>query len=390
MKSPLRSLAHRIERSYWQLAGAVGAFFLASSWLFWLLERKHPGQQDLLRTPIDVLYWWVITCTTVGYGDVAPKTQAGKVLVVLVVLAGVSVVTTVVARAGGHFLQLRIQQMRGLGRMRQLNGHTLVCGWNEDLANILQTLVTQDRGIAAERIVLVNDQDPDRVNALRSREALHDIHLVSGDFSSPEDLQRAHAEHAATVLVLADQRESAPDSKTLLAVMALRQLNKEAHLCAEVREQRFVRYVKEAGADELIDPGVFRRAMAAQILVTPGMGNVFYELLRLDKGAFLGFEPIPLELKGKTFKDLQLHYADRDGAMLVGIVENVGNTTHVMREALREAQKTPDVSHLVSRLREVKQVRPHNPVLCPSPDHPLGVRSLAVVVNRDGTERGTA
>ena len=130
--------------------------------------------------------------------------------------------------------------------------------------------------------------------------------------------------------------------------------------------------------------------MAAQILVSPGMGNVFYELLRMDKGAFIGFEPIPAALAGRTFRDLQLSYADRSGVVLVGLVENVGNPTQVKREALREAQKTPDVSHLVSRLREVKQVRPHNPVLCPAPDHPLGQRTMAVVVHRDLGKGGVA
>jgi voltage-gated potassium channel len=361
---------------------ALVAFFAGSAWLFWFLEKDHPAQAGLLDTPIDVLYWWVITCTTVGYGDVSPHTQGGKLVVILVVLAGVSVVTTLVARAGGHFLQLRLEQMRGLGRMKARQGHTLVCGWSDDLGNILQTLVTQNSKVSSADLVLVTDQDADRVNALRSREQLGGLVLVSGDFTSPEDLQRASAEGAASVLVLADQREKSPDSKTLLAVMAVRQLNKEAHVCAEVHEQRFVRYVKDAGADELIDPGAFRRAMAAQILASPGMGNVFYDLLRMDTGAFIGFEELPRDLHGKHFSDLQGHYAGRAGALLVGLVENVGNPTQIKREALREAQKTPDVSHLVTRLREVKQVRPHNPVLCPDPDHVLTARSMAVVVYR--------
>jgi voltage-gated potassium channel len=226
----------------------------------------------------------------------------------------------------------------------------------------------------------------DRLAALQSRPELAGLHLVSGDITRAADLERAGAARAGMALILADEGDPAPDSRTLLAVMAFRQLNKEAHLCAEVREQRFVRYVQDAGADELIDPGAFRRAMAAQILVSPGMGNVFYDLLRFDKGAFFGFEEIPSGLIGLTFADLERRYLEREGVMLVGLVENVGSPLQIKREALREAQKTPDVSHLVNRLREAKDVQPHHPVLCPSAGHVLRARSLAVVVRRTQEE----
>ena len=365
-----------------RLGLALSVFFGGSCWIFWLLERGH-GQ---LRTPLDVLYWWITTTATVGYGDITPKTQGGKLLVIVVVLAGVTVLATAAARAGSAILQQRLLQLRGFGRMDHLSGHTVVCGWNEDVDNILLSLVAYGPAIKADRIVLVSNQDMDRLTAIRNRPELEGLQLVSGDITKASDLERAGASRAAMALILADDADPAPDSRTLLAVMAFRQLNKEGHLCAEVKEQRFVRYVKDAGADELIDPGAFRRAMAAQILVSPGMGNVFYDLLSFDNGAFFGFEEIPANLVGKTFADLARRYLDKEGVMLVGLVENVGTLLQIKREALREAQKTPDVSHLVSRLREAKLVQPHHPVLCPPAGHELRSRSLAVVVRRTQEE----
>jgi len=365
-----------------RLAAGLAAFFGGSCLLFWWLERD----QGLLRTPVDVLYWWITTTATVGYGDITPRTQGGKLLVVLVVLAGVTVVATVAARAGSAFLQQRFLQMRGLGRMDNLSGHTIVCGWSEDLDGILRSLVDHGPGMRADRIVLISSQDADRQAALVSRTGLAGLHTLAGDVTRPADLERAGAARAAMALVLSEDGDPAPDSRTLLTVMAFRQLNKEAHLCAEVREQRFVDHVRDAGADELIDPGAFRRAMAAQILVSPGMGNVFYDLLRFDRGASFGFEAIPGALVGHPFAELARRYLDREGVMLVGLVENVGSPLHIKREALREAQKTPDVSRLVSQLREAKLVQPHHPVLCPPPDHQLRPRSLAVVVRRPPAE----
>lgn len=376
---PWTRLRGVLRRPLFKFAALVAAFVGGSSWLFWFFEHDHPEQT--LQTPVDLFYWWVISCTTVGYGDIAPKTQAGKVVVIFTVLAGVSVVGSVVARFGTAFVQRRLQELRGFGRMDNLSGHTLVLGWNSDLAGILQSLVSHG-GTQPSRIVLVNSQGADKVGALQSRKELAGLQLVSGDFTVASDLERAGATRAARVLVLADDGDSSPDSRTLLAVMTLRQLNKEAHVCAEVREERFVRYVREAGADEMIDPTSFRRAMAAQILASPGMGNVFYDLLRFERGATFDFEDIPHGLAGKTFGDLRKLYAERENTLLVGLLENVGNPLQVKREALREAQKTPDVSQLVTQLREAKRVKPHHPMLCPPGDHVLKPRTLAVVLHR--------
>lgn len=273
--------------------------------------------------------------------------------------------------------------------MDHLGGHTLVCGWSEDLDGILQALVEHGPGIRADQIVLVCGQELDRLTALKSRPELSGLHLVSGDVTRVADLERAGAARAATALILADDLDPAPDSRTLLAVMAFRQLNREAHLCAEVREQRFVRYVVEAGADELIDPGAFRRAMAAQVLASPGMGRVFEDLLRVDHGVRMGFEEIPASLVGQSYTELNRRYVEREGVTLIGLLENVGSPLQIKREALREAQKTPDVSRLVNRLREAKQVQAHHPVLCPAPDHPLRPHTLAVVVRRSTGEDPT-
>ncbi len=67
--------------------------------LLWLLERKHnkyqfrPGVKGLL----DGLWWAAVTMTTVGYGDKAPKTHAGKTLAIIWMFTAVIIISSFTA-----------------------------------------------------------------------------------------------------------------------------------------------------------------------------------------------------------------------------------------------------------------------------------------------------
>lgn len=67
--------------------------------LLWLLERRHnkyqfrPGFKGLL----DGLWWAAVTMTTVGYGDKAPKTHAGKTIAIIWMFTAVIIISSFTA-----------------------------------------------------------------------------------------------------------------------------------------------------------------------------------------------------------------------------------------------------------------------------------------------------
>jgi voltage-gated potassium channel len=51
---------------------------------------EHPAQPDVFVSIPDTMWWAVVTLTTVGYGDMVPITVMGKILTVMILLAGVA------------------------------------------------------------------------------------------------------------------------------------------------------------------------------------------------------------------------------------------------------------------------------------------------------------
>ncbi|TLM64995.1 MAG: two pore domain potassium channel family protein [Deltaproteobacteria bacterium] len=93
---------------------------------------------------LDALYFTIVTMGTVGYGDIVPHTDAGKLLDIFLVVAGVGTFVGVVANATELFIMRRDQKVR----QQKLN---MVIGlfFSETGTALLRLCTRADRGLAA-------------------------------------------------------------------------------------------------------------------------------------------------------------------------------------------------------------------------------------------------
>ena len=79
--------ARLIAQRLGQVGVVAGGMLLFSSWAAYVAEHPtNPG----FATFGDALWWGIVTLTTVGYGDIVPKTQQGRVCGVFLMLTGVA------------------------------------------------------------------------------------------------------------------------------------------------------------------------------------------------------------------------------------------------------------------------------------------------------------
>jgi voltage-gated potassium channel len=71
--------------------------------LVYLAER---GGDGTIQTFADALWWAAATITTVGYGDVYPKTPAGRGVAVILMLIGISLFGLLTARVAAFFVEI--------------------------------------------------------------------------------------------------------------------------------------------------------------------------------------------------------------------------------------------------------------------------------------------
>ncbi len=65
----------------------------------------------------DGVWWAVVTVTTVGYGDISPETDAGRLIAMVVMAVGIGFVAILTAAAADRFLRAQRSEARELDRI---------------------------------------------------------------------------------------------------------------------------------------------------------------------------------------------------------------------------------------------------------------------------------
>ena len=274
-------------------------------------------------------FWWaIVTMTTVGYGDFAPKTPEGRMFAVLVMFAGISLTAMFTAIISSIFVAKRIREEKGLEKVN-IKNHIILCGWNRNADKIIDSIqYLAERG--RKDIVLINDLDEEEIARLKTRYRKIRLHFVAGDYTSEQVLVKANLEVAETVIIIpSDISDSIhnPDDKTILAALTIKGLEPNIRLIAYLHNRENLTHIKRANANEVVISDDFGAYMIASHVMNPGIPQTVNRLLdNVSKNRFKRVD-IPSEFIGKPFDNLFNHFRKKNNSILVGVFseeENLG------------------------------------------------------------------
>lgn len=88
---------------------------------FWIMFHPQPENMDRTSYYIECFYWTVTTLTTVGYGDITPKTNAGRIYTMFVMFIGVGVYGFVIGNISRIFSESARYKEQGREKLAELN-----------------------------------------------------------------------------------------------------------------------------------------------------------------------------------------------------------------------------------------------------------------------------
>jgi voltage-gated potassium channel len=342
------------------------------------------SKNDQFANVWDAFWYAIVTVTTVGYGDKTPITIGGRIVGLLLMGMGVVLVAAVTGQIASFLVDQQMKRREGLLNLRNIQNHFIICGWRKELDKVVEGILAVNPDIDPSGIVLINTIGSEKMQGILNNPAFKGIHYISGDYIEEDTLRRANIQDARRVMLLADQSHEYSlqeiDSRTVMGVLTIEAISKRVYVCAELLDEKFEKYLRLANCDEIILSREYSKLILANASSASGVSHIVTDLLSTKARSGLKTKTIPPDLEGKSFGELSDYLNGKYGSIVIGLLENTGNFYYRKKEALNEAQMTPDISRLIVNLKAVKQLVPNKSVLNPGRAYTVKKNSRAIVV----------
>lgn len=263
---------------------------------------------------LDAVYQTVTTITTVGFREVHPLGEAGKIFTIVLILAGTGTAlyafsVVLESLVEGHLRQ-HFERRRMERDVARMSGHTIVCGWGR----VGRAVAGYLTGQGAE--VVVVDLDPQRVAGLACPG-------LTGDVTDDEVLRQAGIMQARALVTAINT-----DAENVYVTLSARSLRPDLIIIARARTEASESKLLRAGATRVVNPqriGGQRIAAAAlqpnvveflDVVMHDGSLEFRLEEVAVRAGSRLAGQTLQEANAGQTTGALVLALRDRDGTFL--------------------------------------------------------------------------
>jgi len=285
---------------------------LIGALVVFLFER---GRNPNINGYWDALWLIFVTIATIGYGDIVPVTNGGRIAIIITIILGVATLSAFITLMARRRAEKITRRYKGLHEVIKTEGHVVVCGWNSRGTYVLNRLKEElQREIV--QVVLLCDIEEDPVDDGYT-------YFFRGDPTSADELKRVNAGKARAVILLADESKGGStgdvDARTVLTALTLKEMNPDIKMTAEALETENIHHLELAGVEEILDTNSFLGNLIARSALHYGFISTVSELASREAGMHTYVIPAGKEAAGKTRGEIEAILRDEYDSQLVAI-----------------------------------------------------------------------
>ena len=208
-------------------------------------------------TVLESLYMTVLTMSTVGFMEVKPLSDSGRIFTIFLIVSSfsafayfLSIITRYILD-GEFIIQYKIHKMEQ--KILELNGHVIICGFGRNGREAADVLVKS--GFS----VVVIEEKILKLEATDKR-----IMFLEADATKDEIFIKCNIKNAKSLITTLPN-----DADNVYVVLAAREINSTINIISRASNDSSIKKLRTAGANNIIMPEKLGGAQMATLVVSP-------------------------------------------------------------------------------------------------------------------------
>jgi voltage-gated potassium channel len=291
---------------WWSRAPWLTLLFLLTALYLagFLVMRLVEPDGNPIRSLPTYTYFFIITVTTIGFGDVTPVTSLGRTAAVAIAIGGIGTAAVAlgsVFTSVGNFIKRREKGFLEF----DMKGHIVIFGNRGGETTALIQRLVADQESRGQQIVLCSHST--------ERNPFPDmIEFVRGEPTSSDVLSRACVEHAARIVI-----HAGTDYESIAIALAVRERNACSPIIVKANDPSKEVDIERVDRTRVVCVKSVDVPMIVREIHNPGITQVFENLLS-PEGQDLRSVLVPENVQFE-FGPLAHHFREQHRAILIGM-----------------------------------------------------------------------
>ncbi len=247
-------------------------------------------------------YWAITTATTVGYGDVTPTNNIGRVIAMGLMVIGIGILGLFLATITSIMFDFKIGRIFGTMESHFFNDHIVILGYGDLVKSSLAGILKEGRNVT---LIADIDKAPADNNHLV---------FIKGSIKDENIIDKANLKNAK-ICIISDE----DDSSSLISAIAVRAKYKDIYIIALIHKKEIKKALMEIGVNEVFSSGSFSAKVLIESIKFQGVSKFFDQLLDESFKEGLVEKPVPKDVINNKFYEAMKYFKEKSDEIIVGI-----------------------------------------------------------------------
>jgi len=276
-----------------------------------------------INTFSGALWWMVITLTTIGYGDLYPTTDAGRVIGLVFVFGSLGVLGYLISTLTSKYHTMMEEKKLGF-RGTDFESHIIFIGWNE-----FSRMVAEEIYHTSKRIAIVT-HNKDEIDLIYNQFGKENTFALFADYNNLEALEKVNVNKAAAVFI------SIPDdAQVLLYVLDFKQRYPNPQIVVSIENSKLKDTFKSVGVTYAVARNEIASKMVASYMFEPDVATLTSDLMTASRSK-VDYDMMEYRVKkenkfaNREYIDLFIEMKKTFNAILVAISRKLDGSWNLM------------------------------------------------------------